>query len=430
MSADKARPEAVEAGGAASGRRAAVAVVVFVVIVAIAVLGRWYAVQRAQPEHSSAQAVLVHVTNGGDRGPGTLREALFIVAGATSPTTISIDVPQVRVETALPAFVNGRGVSVVGQAAGVQIDAQGLPSGPVLDVSGPNTSIEGITLLHCPAAAILVRSAHFHLARSRIEACDVAVELAENTSDTLLERNQFRNDRIGIRFAASGRNTAVASNGFTDNQDASIWAVRSAPDSRDAAINIHDNKFTGDRIGVVAGNVPVLIQRNDFINAREADIHLVGAGGVVRGNHMSGGSAMGIVAENASGAVIDDNELEGLGAYGVMVRGSSNTLVRANRLHNCGYGLAFVLGDARNASSAVENTIIEPKFNGIDVIGDSPILRHNQVLRPHAYALHVEDFQPPNGQKVRAQPFLDSNDFGNSPVSRTSAAIGNQPHLH
>jgi parallel beta-helix repeat protein len=131
---------------------------------------------------------------------------------------------------------------------------------------------------------------------------------------------------------------------------------------------------------------------------------------------------MGIVAENARGAVIDDNELEGLGAYGVMVRGSGNTLVRANRLHNCGYGLAFVLGDARSASTAVENTIIEPKFNGIDVIGDSPILRRNQVLRPHAYALHVEDFQPPGGQKVRAQPFLDNNNFGNSPVGRSGAA--------
>jgi parallel beta-helix repeat protein len=410
-------------------RRSAITVAAFVAIVAIAVLGRWYAVQRAQPEQSSAKAVLVHVTNAGDRGPGTLREALFIVAGATTPTTISIDVPQIRVETALPAFVNGRGVSLVGQTGGVQIDAQALGSGPVLDVSGPNTSIEGVTVSHCPAAAILVRTVHFHLTRSSIESCDVGVEVAENASDTLLERNRFANDRIGIRFAASGHNTAVGSNEFSDNKDASVWAVRGAPDSHDEAINIHDNKFTGDRIGVVAGNVPVLVQRNDFINAREADVHLVGAGGVVRGNHVSGGSSMGIVAENASGAIIDANELEGLGAYGVMVRGSSNTLVRANRLHNCGYGLAFVLGDARSASTAVENTIIEPKFNGIDVIGDSPILRRNQVLRAHAFALHVEDFQPPNGDKVRAQPFLDNNDFGNSPVSRAGAALASQSHL-
>jgi len=407
-------------------RRAAIAIGVFVLVVAIAALGRWYSLQRAQPERASAKAVLVHVTSAEDRGPGTLREALFIVAGATRPTTISIEVPKISIETALPALVSGRGVRLVGQAAGVLIDAQALGSGPVLDVAGPDTSIEGITITRCPAAAILVRAVHFHLTRATIDSCDVGVEVAENASDTLLERNRFTADRIGIRFAASGRNTAVASNEFSNNKDASIWAVRGAPDSHDQPINIHDNTFTGDRIGVVAGNVPVLVQRNDFINAREADVHLVGAGGVVRGNHVSGGSAMGIVAENATGAVIDDNELEGLAAYGVMVRGSANTLVRANRLHNCGYGLAFVLGDARSASTAVENTIIEPKYNGIDVIGDSPILRHNQVLRPHAYALHVEDFQPPNGPKVRSQPFLDNNDFGNSPVNRTAAVAATQ----
>jgi parallel beta-helix repeat protein len=150
---------------------------------------------------------------------------------------------------------------------------------------------------------------------------------------------------------------------------------------------------------------------------------VVGAGAVIRGNRINGGASMGIVAENASGAVIDDNELEGLTAYGVMVRGSSNTLVRSNRLHNCGYGLAFVLGDARKVSTAVDNTIIEAKFNGIDVIGDSPILRRNQVLRAHAYALHVEDFQPPNGQKVSSQPFLDNNNFGNSPVKSSATAV-------
>jgi parallel beta-helix repeat protein len=149
---------------------------------------------------------------------------------------------------------------------------------------------------------------------------------------------------------------------------------------------------------------------------------VVGAGAIIKGNRINGGASMGIVAENASGAIIDDNELEGLTAYGVMVRGSSNTLVRSNRLHNCGYGLAFVLGDAHKVSTAVDNTIIEAKFNGIDVIGDSPILRRNQVLRAHAYALHVEDFQPPNGQKVPAQPFLDNNNFGNSPVSAKNSA--------
>ena len=398
-------------------RRSVIAIGVFVLLAIVVTAGHWYETQRVQPGRATEKMLTQHVTNAGDRGPGTLREALFVVASATAPTTISIEVPAIKLETALPALVNGRGVRIIGQASGTVIDAQALNAGPVFDVSGPNTSIEGITVSKCPAAAILVRAVHFRLSTVSIDSCDVGVEVAENASDTLLERNHFTKNRVGIRFAASGHNTAVANNAFKEHKDAGLWAVRSTPVSHDDVIGIHDNKFTEDTAGIVAGNIPVLIERNDFINAHESDVHVVGAGAVIRGNRINGGASMGIVAENASGAVIDDNELEGLTAYGVMVRGSSNTLVRSNRLHNCGYGLAFVLGDKSKVSTAVDNTIIEAKFNGIDVIGDSPILRRNQVLRAHAYALHVEDFQPPGGQKVQAQPFLDNNNFGNSPVS-------------
>jgi parallel beta-helix repeat protein len=404
-------------------RRSIVAVSVFVLLAAVVALGHWYETQQARPRPETQKTQLVHVTNAGDRGPGTLREALFIVAAATGPSSISIEVPIINLETALPALVNGHGVKLVGQAQGARINAQVLNSGPVFDISGPNTSVEGVTVSNCPAAAFLVRAVHFRLTTSSVESCDVAVEVAENASDTLLERNHFSKNRLGVRFGASGHNTVVANNEFTADKDAGLWAVRSAPDSHDDVIGIHDNKFTEEQIGIVAGNIPVLVERNDFINAHEADVHLVGAGAVIRANRISGGASMGIVAENARGAIIDDNELEGLTAYGVMVRGSSNTLVRSNRLHNCGYGIAFVLGDAHGVSTAVDNTIIEPKFNGIDVVGDSPILRRNQVLRAHAFALHIEDFQPPNGQKVQSQPFLDNNNFGNSPVSRSSAAV-------
>ena len=413
----------------AIGRRSIVAIGVFVLLAAVVAAGHWYETRKVQASTTTEKAMTVHVTNAGDRGPGTLREALFLVAGATGPSTISVEVQTIRVETALPALVNGKGVHLVGQASGTVIDAQVLNSGPVLDVSGPNTTIEGITITKCPAAAVLVRAVHFRLTGSTIDSCDVGVEVAENASDTLLEHNHFTKNRVGVRFGASGHNTAVANNEFQEDKDAGMWAVRSAPDSHDDVISVHDNKFTEDTAGIVAGNIPVLVERNDFINAHESDVHVVGAGAVIKGNRINGGASMGIVAENARGAVIDDNELEGLTAYGVMVRGSSNTMVRSNKLHNCGYGLAFVLGDARSVSTAVDNTIIEPKFNGIDVIGDSPILRRNQVLRPHAYALHIEDFQQPNGQKVQSQPFLDNNNFGTGAINRASSASNAQSKL-
>ena len=77
-------------------RRSMAAVGVFVSLGVVVALGHWYETQRARaqplPLRPTEKAVLVHVTNAGDRGPGTLREALFVVATATGPTSISIEV--------------------------------------------------------------------------------------------------------------------------------------------------------------------------------------------------------------------------------------------------------------------------------------------------------------------------------------------------
>jgi parallel beta-helix repeat protein len=270
-----------------------------------------------------------------------------------------------------------------------------------------------VTIQNCSGTAILLRAERFRLTASAIQDCDVGIDVAENASETLIERNRFTRNRIGVRFAAATRNTSVVKNEFSGHKDAGLWAVRSSADDSSSPITVRDNRFSDDRSGMVIGNVSVLVERNEIINAREAAVHVVGAGATVRGNRITGGASMGIVAENARSIVIENNELDGLSAYGIMVRGSGNTLVRGNRMHNCGYGMAFVLGAAGEApSTAVQNTIIQPRFNGIDIVGDSPVLRQNQVLRPHALALHVEDFQPPNGVKVTSRPFLDNNTFG------------------
>jgi len=69
----------------------------------------------------------------------------------------------------------------------------------------------------------------------------------------------------------------------------------------------------------------------------------------------------------------------------------------------------------------VDNTIIEAKFNGIDVIGDSPILRRNRycVRTPTRCTWRISSRRT---ARVQSQPFLDNNNFGNSPVSSKSSA--------
>jgi parallel beta-helix repeat protein len=402
-------------------RRSAVSIGVVALLGVFVLLGYWYQTRQVKPGQASDSAA-INVTSGEDRGPGSLREALFIAASAHGEATIAVRVPKITLATTLPPLVNPRGVHLKAAESGTVIDAHALSSGPVLDVAGAHASIEGLHIRNCKDSAILLRAEHFRLQSTTIQACDVGVDVAENAGQVLLEGNRFAGNRVGMRFAASSRNTLVVKNEFAANRDAGIWAVRSEPDPRGAAITIRDNRFTKERIGILTANVSVLIERNELLQSREAAMQLTGAGAVARNNRISGGAAMGIVAENARTVVIEENEFDGLAAYGIMLKGSADTLVRNNRIHNSGYGLAFVLGNSRSPSTAINNTIIAPRFNGIDVIGDSPILRGNQVLRPRALPLKVVDFVTESGERVRSQPFLEGNNF--SAAGATIAAGG------
>lgn len=389
-------------------RRTLLSVVVLALLGVFVGIGFWYESRQSAPSEAD-DAAAIAVTSGADRGAGSLREALFIAAAAKGQTTISIRTPKITLSTALPPIVNSQGVRLIATHANAEIDASSLAGGPVLDVASANVAIEGLRIRNCKGSGVQLRASHFRLESTTIESCDVGVDVAENASEVLLERNRFARNRVGVRFAASNKNASVLKNEFSRHRDAGVWAVRGAGDSRGSPVSIRENRFTNERIGVLAANVAVAVERNELLNAREAAVQLMGAGAVVRGNRISGGAAMGVVAENSRGAVIEGNEIDGVQAYGVMLKSSADALLQGNRVHNSGYGLAFVLGSS--PSTAIDNTIIEPKFNGIDVIGDSPVLRDNNVVRPRALALKVVDFETPEGRTVRSQPFLDGNNF-------------------
>jgi parallel beta-helix repeat protein len=404
-------------------RRAVLSIVVLLMLGVFVGIGYWYESRQATPQ-TAEEAAAIAVTSGADRGAGTLREALFIAAAAKGRSTISVRVPKISLATPLPPVVNAQGVRIVTAAPPAEIDASALPKGPVIDIASPNVSVQGLDIRNCKASAVLLRAAQFRFESGTIQSCDVGIDVAENASEVLIERNRFVNNRVGVRFAGSIKNASVLANEFAGHRDAGVWAVRGSPDSRTDPISIRENRFTSERIGVLAANVAVAVERNNVLNAREAAMQIMGTGAVLRGNRITGGAAMGIVAENARGIVIEGNEIDGVTAYGIMLKGTADAAVQRNRVHNSGYGLAFVLGGS--PSTAFDNTILEPKFNGIDVIGDSPVLRNNNVLRPHGLALKTQDFQAPDGRTVRSNPFLEGNNFDAKGLVIASRASRNE----
>lgn len=415
-------------------RRLAGAAAFFLALVLLAVLGSRYDSTRSNPA-SAAQATsqattTLSVTSTADQGPGSLREALFLAAGADTRMTIVVQVDRIEIATPLPPLVSPHGIAIVaGPESRAEIDAQALTSGSVFDVNGPSSSIEGVTIRNCPAAGVLLHASRFRMASTTIEACDVGVDVAANAADLVLEQNRFARNRIGVRLAASIPNALVSGNRFNGHADAGVWAVHGEPDLRESPTIVRDNEFGADRLGVVAGNLSMVVEENTFLDIRETAIHLIGEGLAARGNRISGSAAMGIVAENARGVVIEQNELDGLSGYGIMIRGTVNALVRANVIHNCAYGMAFVLGGGSNPSTVVDNSIVAARHRGIDIIGDSPILRRNSVLQAGESPLHVEDYKQPDGSLVRANPFREGNSFDEAEAAVAADGSDSLPAL-
>jgi parallel beta-helix repeat protein len=412
----------------AASRRAVSALVALVLLLAFVGLARWFGPTRSAPVLNSGRLV-VKVVASTDGGPGSLREALFAADAAATAATILIQVDRIVLESALPPIVNTHGVEIAGPSAGAELDAHAVAAtAAVLDIDAENASVARIALRHCAGTAVLVRGRRFHLSDSIIEGCDVGVEVAANASEIVLERNHFNGDRIGVRFSAASRNSQVVRNEFSGSVEAALWLVASESNgAADAAVGVHDNQFNGDRTGVVLGNVPAVLEHNDFTAMREAAVHAVGQGVILRNNRVLSGAAAGFLVENAADVLIEGNDLTHLDGYGILMRGAANGLLRNNRIHSCAYGLAFVLGVPQKPSTAADNTLIDLKYDGIDVVGDSPVLKGNQVLQARALPLHIQDFTQPNGQTVHSQPLLDKNTLQGAATAVASGAP-NPPH--
>ncbi len=396
--------------GSTTIRRVVFAALCAVVLIGVLIRGR------AMLVYTTAEMTTSRVVHGDDRGPGSFREALFIADSARGHAEILIDAAKIEVKTPLPPLVNSHGIVIKAAAGTPQIDAKQLTGAPVLDVDGAHSSIIGLSIENCATSAILIRAAHVRVTTTTLTSCAVGVDVAQNATDVSIDSDRFVNDGIGIRFAAANDGERVIADHFSGSTVAGLWAVRGSPDTGSGSgIVLRKNDFHRDRIGVVAGNVAITIESNLFADSQESALDLIGSGSVVRHNQINGGPAMGIVADHAHGVQIFANEFDRLGAYAIMVRDSSASVIQSNRIVSGAYGMAFVLGDTGSPNVAAANLIVDQKYDGIDLVGASPVLRANRIVQVGGQALHVADFQGPRGTPVISHPFLVANEITGGP---------------
>ena len=376
----------------------------------LAGLQMWLVDRRPEAKWETSKKELV-VTSSADAGPGSLREAIFEADSIGERVRIRIQSPRIDLQSSLPPLVNPLGVIIEGDNIQPEIDAGEMKSGSVFDIGSPNSFVTGLTITNAPEQALLVRADGLRVAQVTISHSEIGLYVADNVNSVLVENTSFSTNRVGVWVSPKGHGIVLQNNRFASHQDAAIWAV-DAPGNRDLRperVELRGNRFEDDRLSAVIGNVPVAIEDNEFVQAHEAAIYLVGEGSIVRNNRIRNGRGVGIFADTAHGVVIEGNELDHNRSLAVLVRSTGNARVEHNRVYENGYGIAFVLGEHQRPSTAVENSLLSQQYDGMVLIGDSSIIKGNRLVANRVAGLRILDYFPLQGAEVPSNPFLASN---------------------
>jgi parallel beta-helix repeat protein len=241
--------------------------------------------------------------------------------------------------------------------------------------------------------------------------CDLGIYIAEGVSGLLVDGSTFRGNRIGIWIGTDSGGIEIRNSGFDGHADSAIWSVRGKLPAglRNHQLALAGNHFRGDRISVVLANTPVLVEDNEFVEAQDAALFVIGEGAVVRRNRIRSGNGAGIIVDDALGTLIDSNEVDHNRTLGILVRSSALILVQNNHLYSNVYGVGFVLGRIGMPNTGAENRLLRQQFDGVIVIGESPVLRDNQALNNKHAGVRVLDFMSPDGARTASEPLLEGN---------------------
>lgn len=380
----------------------------------LAVSQSWLAQRRPEPPELKAAQTLV-VTSPGDDGPGSLREAIFSADRARGRALVEIGVARIALRTPLPPLVNPDGVVIDAPRSRCEIDAAAI-AGPVLDLAAPRSVLRGLRVRHAADQAVLVRSPGARLLGLDLSDSGEGIYVANGVDDVEVRDSVLEANRTGIHLPPGASRVVIAGNRFARHEQAAVWAVSPAAlgGAQPSGLELRDNRFENDRIGAVLIHTTFLAEHNELVGAREAAVYLAGAG-VVRRNRILGGAGIGVYADGTDGALVENNEID-RNAAGILLRDARNTTVRLNRLSANAYGIAIVAGESGSPSVVADNLVLAQRIDGLYVVGSSPVLRGNQVLRSESAGLRILDLVPLSGPRRAADPLLRDNVlWGNRP---------------
>ncbi len=353
------------------------------------------------------------VTTSEDAGRGSLRETLFRANRAAGPARVEINVSNVTLHVPLPPLANPDGIHLIG--LGESVVVTGPPGGtiPLIDIVSPRTVIEGLTV-DAPGAVCVRATARAQIRNSIVRRCEIGVLLAGKAKGTEITATRFEENVTGLRVDGVDGAVRIRDNEFARHSDFAVWIGGDLDGSRGPVRStVSENSFEGDRVAILLAGGSAVVSNNLIVGGREAGIMLGGSGHSVVGNRVRDGERAGILVESAERASVERNTVEDNGGVGILVRSGSSVMVRDNEVHRNGYGLMFLLGSRLSPSVAHGNVASGNRFDGIAVVGASPVLRENVASGNRWAGLRIDDWMAA-GDIVASDPLVERNRLSNN----------------
>jgi hypothetical protein len=378
-------------------------------LLAVAVLGQ-LTPQRGGSATRAPSSIL-EVTNGADGGPGSLRAAILQAAAYDGRVTIVLRTDLEGLRSPLPAIVNSRGFDIVGTGPDGphSIDASRLLAGPVLALASSGVGVRDLLIRGAKTAAIEVRASGVEISGITLIDCATGIRVADRIDALTVEVSLFERNGVAIDATRAGRGWFLRENRFSESGTASIRLA--SPEGEIAGaqpVVIRNNRFAADQVSVLAVAHATRIEENDVAAARDTGLYISGGRTTVRTNRVQQAGNAGVILHQVEGAQVADNEIDH-NPVGILLNAAAGVSIEDNRIHENGAGIVQVFGNAGAPNVISRNSILTSRFDGVTVVGGSPLLRANRVLGSGGAGLRIQTFVATDGSRLAAEPLLEEN---------------------
>jgi hypothetical protein len=338
-----------------------------------------------------------------------LREAIFSAARATGAARIHITVAHIDLESPLPPVSEVAGV-VIDTDVHTVIDAQAINSGAVLHIEARRALIRNITIAHASGTAFLVHAREAELDGISALDSDIGLSIVGDTPYVELHDCTLSHNRIGVQLAAQVAGV-IRNCKFSRQVESGVWAVQTAGGTAPLRrLQINDDVFTADRDAVVLANLPVSIERSQFIGSLRNAITVLGGAVALRNNRIRDAGENSILLESADHVAIVDNEIGLSAGTGIMMKSCSAISIEHNRIYGNAYGIVQVLGVQGAPLTLANNLIFSQRLDGLLIIGASPVVSDNRSINNGGSGIKVLNVVHEGRVSVESAPLLSRNE--------------------